>query len=171
MPSTNVFTRALEDAGYRMTKQRRAICDYLARTTEHPTASSAFATLSSQHPDISRATVYNTLNILKQLGTITEISFGDDHVHYETDLRPHVNLICLRCHSIIDYDQPFPIEEIYETLQDQTGFRPVTDKTEVFGFCKECQEKRKNEIRHQWQTTRAAHPNEPTPNPAEGNDS
>jgi Fur family peroxide stress response transcriptional regulator len=171
MSTSNVFSRILEEAGYRMTKQRRAVCDYLARTSEHPTASSAFAAISRQHPEISRATVYNTLNLLKQLGAITEISFGDDHVHYETDLNPHINLICLRCHKIIDYPQTLPLGDLYETLQQQTGFRPVVSKTEIFGFCQECREKRKEEIRLQWQSDHIAPSHDISPNPAEGDES
>ena len=62
--------------------------------------------LSQQYPDMSRATVYNTLNVLKELGAIVEIGFGADHTRYDTDTMPHINLICLRCHEISDLKEP-----------------------------------------------------------------
>lgn len=150
MKSEHTFTQALLQAGYRLTKQRRAVCEYLARTDTHPTPYDAFSEISKTHPEVSRATVYNTLNLLKQLGVITEISFGDDHTHYETDVSAHINLICLRCHSITDYEQAMPLDVLHEQIQTQTGFYPMADKTEIFGFCQECRERRRDEILDQW---------------------
>lgn len=154
--SEKIFIDALIGAGYRLTKQRRAVCAYLANTDTHPTPYDVFAEISHSHPEISRATVYNTLNLLKQLGVITEISLGDDHARYETDINPHVNLICLRCHSVTDYAEAPPVDTLYTQIQEQTGFYPVTSQTEVLGFCQECRAKRRSEIVGQWESQQGA---------------
>ena len=82
------------------------------RPQAHPSAYQVYAELSAHHPEISRATVYNTLNALQELGAIVEISFGDGHTHYETDTSPHMNLVCLRCHVIEDFPAPASVAQM-----------------------------------------------------------
>ena len=139
MKTVDFFINTLLQAGYRLTDQRRAICSYLAETNEHPTPYLAFAEISAKHPEISRATVYNTLNLLKELGAIVEISFGDDHTHYETNVQPHVNLICMQCHQITDYPAPALREELKAILPSQEQFQPWISKMDVYGLCGDCQ--------------------------------
>jgi Fur family peroxide stress response transcriptional regulator len=97
------YLTLLRNAGHRITEQRQLICEYLAQTDQHPTPYQVYTDIHGRHPEISRATIYNTLNALQQLGAIVEINFGANHTHYETDPSPHVNLICLRCHQVVDY--------------------------------------------------------------------
>ena len=146
----NLYEQTLSNAGYRMTEQRRLLCDYLSGLQTHPTAYEIFDSLSRQHPDISRATVYNTLNTLKELGAIVELSFAGDHSRYETDPTPHINLICLRCHKVIDYDQATQTEALMSTVRERVDFEPLTARVEFLGFCADCRNQRKDEIRQQW---------------------
>jgi Fur family peroxide stress response transcriptional regulator len=143
------FLTTLENAGLRLTEQRRVICRYLAGSCTHPTASELFAALSQQHPDMSRATVYNTLNTLKELGAIAEISFGGDHSRFETDITPHINLICLRCHRIIDLENPMDNKIVEEYIRQASDFQPVSLRVDVLGFCADCRQRRRDEIRQQ----------------------
>ena len=146
MARTDVFLNAIRQSGRRVTEQRRVICSYLAASQSHPTPSRVFADVSREHPEISRATVYNTLNILQELGAIVEISFGDGHTHYETNTSPHVNLVCLRCHDIVDVPvAPALLESEEAWLRD--GFQPVAVKMDVYGFCEECRRRKRMEIR------------------------
>ena len=64
MPVDSPYLSALKRGGFRITDQRRAVCEFLEQTTTHPTPSEVFAAVSVVHPDLSRATVYNTLNAL-----------------------------------------------------------------------------------------------------------
>lgn len=150
MAKTDIFLSALKLSGRRITEQRRIICDYLANCRTHPTASRIYAELAAAHPEISRATVYNTLNTLQELGALVEISFGDGHTHYETNPAPHVNLVCLRCHRIVDVPVASPLEGVEAERWHEAGFWPIAVKMEVYGFCSECRERKKEEIRDQW---------------------
>ncbi len=145
------FLRTLQQAGLRLTPQRRAICDYLALTERHPSAYQVFEALAITHPEISRATVYNTLNTLQELGAIVELSFGADHTHYETNPDPHVNLICLRCHEIVDYQgDPFGapgIDALAVQVLEETGFQSAAARIDLVGFCAACRAQRVQEIR------------------------
>lgn len=153
-----IYLTALQRAGRRITEQRRIICDYLAETTSHPTPYQVYADLARTHPEISRATVYNTLNTLQELGVIVEIGFGAGHTHYETDTAPHVNLICLRCHQITDYHGPLALEDMLQDATEVDGFQPVAVRVDVFGFCQSCRDRKKAEIRAQWLSQRASNP-------------
>lgn len=146
----DLYLNTLRQAGKRITDQRRIICEYLAETKSHPTPYQVFADLSIQHPEISRATVYNTLNVLRDLGAIVEVSIGAEHTHYDTDTEPHINLICLRCHEVTDFPGPLPLADVQETLGETGTFLPIVTRVDVFGFCERCRERKKAEIREQW---------------------
>ena len=152
----DLYLNALRQAGKRITDQRRVICDYLAETESHPTPYQVFEELSAQYPGMSRATVYNTLNALKELGAIVEIGFGADHTRYDTDTDPHINLVCLRCHEISDYEGPLPFDDVQASMAGRSTFQPMVMRVDVFGFCEACRERKKAEIREAWLAQRQA---------------
>lgn len=156
------YLDALKRGGYRITEQRRAVCDYLTHTETHPTPSEVFAQVSATHPEISRATVYNTLNALRDLGAIVEISVGGDHTHYDTNPEPHVNLVCLRCGQVYDYAGDVPLTALYETVHTHTGFQAVSAQVQMVGFCAECQARKREEIRRRLQASASISPPEET---------
>src|SRR5262245_39569968 len=151
----DLYLNALRQAGKRITDQRRAICEYLAETASHPSPYQAFEELTARYPDMSRATVYNTLNVLKELGAIVEIGFGAGHTRYDTDTRPHINLICLRCHEISDFHEPLPLQGLQSALEGRSQFQPIVMRFDLFGFCEKCRERKKAEIREQWLARRS----------------
>lgn len=136
----------LRQAGLRVTSQRRAVCEYLAGTKSHPTTSQVFEAVRKLHPEISQATVYNTLNTLRDLGAIVEISAGTEHTRYETDPSPHINLFCLRCHQVSDLQDNVPPEVVMDNIFQNTGFRATSLQVQVSGFCPECQQAKREEI-------------------------
>lgn len=141
------YLQMLRKAGLRLTPQRIAICEFLAHTERHPSAYQVYEELAATHPGISRATVYNTLNTLRELGAIVELSFGSDHTHYETNTQPHVNLICLRCHQIVDYFGDPGVDALTEGVRQELGFQTVAVKLDLVGFCEACRQQRLEEIR------------------------
>lgn len=146
-----LFTNALQRAGLRLTPQRRAVCEYLAHTDQHPSPYQVYADVTRAHPEVSRATVYNTLNTLQQLGAIVELSFGAEHTHYDTNPEPHINLICLRCHQIVDFAGELALTAVGERILQETGFQMAAAKVDLVGFCAGCREQRLAEIRAQFQ--------------------
>jgi Fe2+ or Zn2+ uptake regulation protein len=137
---TNNYIAVLQSAGYRITAQRALICRYLATTERHPTPYQIYADVQALDPAISRATVYNTLNTLQQLGAIVEINFGANHTHYDTDPAPHINLICLRCHAIEDCHCALPVDGALQANIAHHDFQAVATKIDVLGLCKACRQ-------------------------------
>lgn len=150
-----LYENALRMAGLRMTDQRRVVCKWLAHTDQHPTPYQVYEGIAATHPEISRATIYNTLNTLQQLGAIIEINMGADETHYETDPSAHANLICLRCHKVVDFHPHENVAnavqagsgfllnpELSTTLGDEirraTGFQALSAHTDILGLCAEC---------------------------------
>lgn len=138
MDRLELYQDSLKRAGLRLTGQRQAICAWLASTDTHPTPYQVYEEISRTHPEISRATVYNTLNTLQQLGAIVELSFGADHTHYDTNPQPHVNLICLRCHRITDMEASDALVGMEALVDGEQGFHGLVARAEVLGLCAGC---------------------------------
>jgi len=129
---------ALRAAGHRLTPQRRAIIQYLAATETHPTARRIREEVGKTRPSLSLATVYNTLGTLLRLGLIKLLEFGEEN-RVETNLTPHINLVCTGCDRIID----FPEGKLYspQDLLEKTGFQVLDFRLEYYGLCRDCREK------------------------------
>ena len=140
------YIDTLRRAGLRVTSQRIAVCEFLANTKIHPTTSQVYEAVRKTQPDISQATVYNTLNTLRDLGAIVEISAGTEHTQYETDPSPHTNLVCLRCHKISDLQDSLAPDMLMDNIFQNTGFRATTFQVQVSGFCLGCQQAKRQEI-------------------------
>ncbi len=137
---------ALRSAGMRVTSQRVAVCEFLGETEIHPTTLQVFEAVRKEHPEISQATVYNTLNTLRDLGAIVEISAGTEHTRYEPDPSPHINLVCLRCNEVSDLQDCLAPDLLMDNIFQNNGFRATTLQVQVTGFCAGCQEAKRKEI-------------------------
>ncbi len=127
------------DSGLRLTATRTAICKALMESDRHPTAADIYQQLKGQYPSLSLATVYNTLRVLVNQGVINELgSTGDDAVHFETRQTPHINLACIQCHNITDYDES-PALCMKSHLEKDTGFKLIGSRIMYYGMCPECQ--------------------------------
>ena len=113
--------------------------DYLASTDSHPTARQVFAEIKTNFPQLSLATVYNTLGTLVRMGLIRVLEFETMDNRHETNLAPHINLICTGCGRIQDLAAGLPIcpDEVREKL----GFEVRDHRLEYYGLCAECRER------------------------------
>ncbi len=131
------IVKAFREAGYRITRQREIVFDLLAKAKgRHPSARQIFDDLRESHDNVSVATVYNTLGALTRLGLIKVIEFESGDNRHETNLEPHINLICLSCNSIRDLDIGPPIH--VECARKQLGFTVKDFRLEYYGHCSEC---------------------------------
>lgn len=92
----------LKDKGVLVTIQRSAILEFLQDNTEHPTAEEIYQSLRGKYPALSRATIYNTLDLLKQHGLIQEITIERNKAHYDYKTEPHHHFLCSHCARIYD---------------------------------------------------------------------
>ncbi len=93
----------LRGRGWRMTSQRRAVAEVLDGEHVHLTAEEVHARAARRLPEISRATVYNTLGELVSLGEVVEVSAQGRSKRYDPNAHhPHQHLVCSGCGVIRD---------------------------------------------------------------------
>ncbi len=139
MISYHLLTNSLQESGMRLTPQRVAICKLLSESEEHPTASIIFQQIKEQFPSLSLATVYNTLDTLVQLGAINVLGHaGDDHVHYDANTQPHVNLACVSCHKIVDVESSY-VQQLDGEISQASGYQLLGARVLYYGLCPDCQ--------------------------------
>lgn len=133
----------LHQAGLRATPQRIAICELLADSHSHPTANDIFQNLKNNHPSLSLATIYNTLDVLVGIGLVNALgSIGDDKVHFDADVSPHINLACIKCHKIVDAPSEY-ITQLNEEINRISGYELFGSRILYYGHCPECQKELK----------------------------
>jgi Fe2+ or Zn2+ uptake regulation protein len=95
--------KRLRERGWRMTSQRRVVAQVLDGDHVHLTADDVHIRATRLLPEISRATVYNTLGELVALGEVIEVSTHDRAKRYDPNAHhPHHHLVCSTCGTIRD---------------------------------------------------------------------
>jgi Fur family peroxide stress response transcriptional regulator len=133
------FTSTLKQAGMRLTPQRIAICKLLGETNTHPTAARIYEQTRTQYPSLSLMTVYNTLNTLVNLGVVNALgNAGDDNIHYDGNISPHINLACISCHTIVDIVSS-KVTNLDGEVSTTSGFKVLGARIMYYGLCPDCQ--------------------------------
>ena len=140
MESVEVLTKLFRQNGLRITPQRRAIFELLAKDDSHPTADEVYQRVLSVMPDVSQTTVYNTLRELTALGQLNPVAdLGKGGTRYDTNSNHHHHLSCLRCHALMDIGLDVGHLEI--PPEEAAGYRMVKSQVTFFGICPDCQSK------------------------------
>jgi Fur family ferric uptake transcriptional regulator len=128
----------LRARGWRLTAQRRVVAEVLSGDHVHLTADEVHARAGRLLPEISRATVYNTLGELVSLGEVTEVSTDGRAKRYDPNARrPHHHLICVRCDTIRDvHPVGDPVADLPEG--ERFGFSVAEAEVTYRGVCPDC---------------------------------
>jgi Fur family transcriptional regulator, peroxide stress response regulator len=126
------------ELGIKLTPQRIAILEYLEGNLSHPSAEDVYRAVLRKFPTMSFATVYNTLETLKQSGRVAELTGDPGKKRFDPNPRPHHHLICTRCRRIVDVQVEFrlPVAE-----RDRAGFEITGNHIEFFGTCPDCKKR------------------------------
>ncbi len=141
-PGSEQLRLVLEAAGWRCTRQRQAVYDYLVQTgSHHPTAEEIYRCVRGEVPRISLATVYKALEALEACGLVTRLAaHGDGSARFDARAEGHYHLRCLRTGHVEDLPTPFDPELIAKLDPDlsnrlqQKGFRVTGYRLELVGF-------------------------------------
>jgi Fur family transcriptional regulator, ferric uptake regulator len=136
---------SLQQRGVRMTRQRRILLELLDCSGRHLDAESLYQMAKEKDPKLNRVTVYRTLKLLKAGGLVDELDLmhfeGDQH-YYETRLKQeHAHVVCLRCGKVDEFFGE-PIQRIRRQVESTLGFQIVSARTEIGGYCADCQSQR-----------------------------
>ncbi len=130
---------SLKSTGHRVTPQRLAILRILAESREHPSVDRIYRQLRKNFPTTSPATVYNTLECLKEIGEVLELPFGSGSRYDGRNPDPHPHLVCTMCGTIEDLD--IDLRPAAEEAATSRGYANVHHRLELYGVCPSCQER------------------------------
>jgi Fur family ferric uptake transcriptional regulator len=137
---------AVEAHGIRLTAQRRALLETIQEATSHLDAASLLKLARKRDPNIDRATVYRTIELLKRLGMIDELDLmhlnGEKHYYEVKTQKDHLHLACFNCGEIEEFSSP-----TFERLKREIGAKNDFDirvmRLEVGGLCRKCAAQKK----------------------------
>ena len=131
------FRDFLKERGQRQTPERFAILDEIYATADHFDADELFVRLKQKGSRISRATVYNTLDLLLESDLVVKHQFGKNQAKYERAYAywQHDHLICLDCGEILEFCDP-RLQSIQDTVGDIYGFDIRHHALTLYGHCR-----------------------------------
>ena len=131
--------QALESAGWRFTRQRAAVFDYLSSVESHPTAEEVCDAVRRRLPRISLATVYKALEALVECRLADKLTANEGPARYDCHSEAHYHLRCLKTGKVCDLPTPYDphlIEKLDpDLLADlrRQGFQVMGYRLEVIG--------------------------------------
>ena len=139
-PNIETLVNQIKAAGHRITPQRLAILEILLTSNSHPTVDQIYEQIRPDFPMTSRATVYKTISLAKDLGAVLELEFSQGSNRYDgRQPHPHPHVICTQCEQVLDADD-LEIQKLQQQIIRKTGYKIMNHRMDFFGVCPECQQ-------------------------------
>lgn len=130
----------LRKRGFKVTPQRLAIYKVLALSKEHPSAEMIFNQLQPLYPTMSLATVYKTIDILREIGLVQVLNAGEDSFRYDANIENHPHIRCMKCGRVDDLDG-IDTADFIRSVQKSTSYVITGQQFYFYGICPICQAK------------------------------
>lgn len=121
----------------KQTKQRKQIVELFIGLQTHLSAEELHEAARKDGQSVGLATIYRTLNLLADAGLAEQKSFGENRQVYEINMpgQHHDHLICIGCGDVIEFENE-EIERLQDKVAAQHGFKLMTHRLDMFGYCK-----------------------------------
>lgn len=131
-----IFRSYLKERNQRQTPERFMVLEEIYRTEGHFDADDLFFHLKESGSRVSRATVYNSLDLLVECGLVQRHQFGKNQYYYERAYayQQHDHIICKECGAVMEFCDP-RIQEIQSMLEKFYDFKIDGHSLHFFGMC------------------------------------
>jgi Fe2+ or Zn2+ uptake regulation protein len=128
---------ALRERGQRVTMPRLLVHRLVRRGAEHVTPDQVHAALAPDHPGLSPATIYGTLDLLDELGFVRRVSTPRGATLYDPRTDEHHHVICRECGRVQDVEGAVDTRAV-EAAARAAGFAVEHGQVALSGLCREC---------------------------------
>jgi Fur family ferric uptake transcriptional regulator len=130
----------LSELGYRLTPQRLMVVQAVEAADSHISAEEIYLQIRAIYPHMNISTVYRTLELLGELGLVTETDMGDGRVRYHSIGKGHHHhLVCQKCGATIDVEES-TLSPLWDEIGQRYHFEVDMKHLALFGLCSKCWE-------------------------------
>lgn len=137
------FKKFIQDSELLFSRERNEIATTVFALNQHFSADDLYLKMKQEGSNVSRATVYRTLELLEKSELLSKLQLkAGQHLYENCDsMKHHDHLICIECGKIIEFSST-EIEKIQNQICKNHNFEMQSHMLRICGLCEDCRKKR-----------------------------